>query len=149
MKGFFKYIVIFNVDFYDLRLIDLIDIDMYGKDLIIGSKRAYWSQDNRSLFRRMISMAFNLYLKLMFGFRGSDTHGVKLIKEEVVDSVLPLSNTKSGIFDTELVIRAQWAGYAIADFPVVVEEKRPPRFSNRFIRTPLDIYEITISLLKK
>lgn len=42
-----KYLVVFNVDFYDLRMIDLVKVDLCGKDMVIGSKMAPWSFDKR------------------------------------------------------------------------------------------------------
>lgn len=136
------FIVVFNVDFFDLKLIDLIDIELYGRDFIIGSKRAYWSKDNRSITRRTIAYLFNLYLKIVHGFVGSDTHGIKILKKDVLKTVLPKCKTYTGIFDTEFVLRSQYGGYKIADFPVVLEEKRPSRFVNRLINTPVDIFKL-------
>jgi len=141
-----NFIVIFNVDFYDLHLLDLIDIDLYGKDFVIGSKMAPWSEDNRSFIRRCISYTFNLYLKLVHGFRGSDTHGIKVFKREVSTRVLKDCKTTSGIFDTEFTLRAQKAGFKIADFPVCVFEKRSPRFGHRLLQTPRDIAELYLAL---
>jgi glycosyltransferase involved in cell wall biosynthesis len=141
-----EYVVIFNVDFYDLRMIDLVNIDLYGKDFIIGSKMAHWSEDKRSNTRRMISTLFNLYLKLTHKFKGSDTHGIKILRNDVVKKILPKCKTDSGIFDTELVLRSQNAGFKFADFPVSVEEKRSPRFTQRILQTPMDIYKLYFSL---
>lgn len=137
-----KYVVIFNVDFYDLRMLDLASIDLYGKDLIVGSKMAHWSEDKRPMLRKFISFAFNLYLKLFYDFKGSDTHGIKIMRRTVVEKVLPKCRTSSGIFDTEFVLRAQRTGFKIADFPVAVEEKRPPRFVQRLLQTPIDIISL-------
>lgn len=147
-KSVGNYIVIFNVDFYDLRMIDLASIDLYGKDFIIGSKMTHWSEDKRKNLRKFISKLFNLYLKIFHQFAGSDTHGIKVVKKEVVEKILPKCKTDSGIFDTEFVLRSQYAGYKFADFPVVVEEKRPPRFTQRILQTPKDIYDLFISLKK-
>ena len=129
-----NYVVIFNVDFYDLRMIDLIHIDLYGKDFIIGSKMAHWSEDKRPVLRKIVSTLFNFYLKIVHEFKGSDTHGIKIFRKEVINEILPKCKTDSGIFDTEFVLRSQHAGFKFADFPVSVEEKRPPRFSNKYRR---------------
>jgi glycosyltransferase involved in cell wall biosynthesis len=142
------YIVIYNVDFYDLELINLIDIHMCGKDLIIGSKRTYWSNDKRPLTRKIISKLFNFFLKIMYDFKGSDTHGIKLLKRKVITEVYPKCITNSGIFDTEFVIRTQWSGFKIADFPVDIIERRPSRFPARLTQTPEDIYELYKALKK-
>jgi len=143
-----KFITIFNVDYYNLHLLDLADIGMYGKDIIIGSKRTYWAKDGRSLVRKLISLVFNLFLSVTFGFRGSDTHGKKILKREVITEILPRCKTDSDIFYTELIIKAQRAGFSIADFPVDVIEKRPTRFTfaDRVLKTPANIYFLYKSL---
>lgn len=141
-----EYVIIFNVDFYDFRLIDLVESDMEGKDIIIGSKLARGSKDERPLLRRMVSILFNYYLKIMYGFKGTDTHGIKLIKRKVVKTVLPLCRTKTGIFDTEFILKAQREGFTTEDIPIEVKELRPPRFAGRFLQTPIDIYFLHKSL---
>lgn len=140
------YLIIFNVDFYDLGMIELINIDLYGKDFIIGSKMADWSEDKRSGLRKIISALFNQYLKIFFKFKGSDTHGIKIFRKVVVDKILPKCKTDSGIFDTEFVLRSQYAGFKFADFPVMVTEKRPPRFTQRLLQTPIDIFYLSKAL---
>jgi len=146
-----EFIAIFNVDYYNLNLLDLADIGMYGKDVIIGSKRTFWAEDNRPFVRKAISLFFNLYLRLAFGFKGSDTHGIKILSRAVVDTILPKCKTTSDIFCTELIIRAQREGFKIADIPVSVEEKRPSRFTftDRTLKTPLNIYRLYKALDEK
>ncbi len=145
-KGFREakgdYIAIFNVDFYDLNMLDLALIDLYGKDLIIGSKLTHWSEDKRPIPRRLISYFFNLYLRIAYGFLGSDTHGIKIMRQEVKKKVLPKCKTDSGIFDTEFVLRTQRFGFKISDFAVAVKEKRSPRFNQRIFQTLLDIWQL-------
>jgi glycosyltransferase involved in cell wall biosynthesis len=140
------YVIIFNVDFYDLKMIDFAEIDLCGKDFIIGSKMAFWSEDKRSFSRKIVSALFNYYLKVVYNFAGSDTHGIKVLKRKVLDKVLPKCRTDSGIFDTELVLRSQYEGFGFADFPVKVTEKRPPRFTQRCIQTPIDIFSLSKAL---
>lgn len=136
------YVTIFNVDFYDLKLIDLIDIDLNSKDLVIGSKMTNWAEDKRPWKRRVVSILYNVLLKIFFGFKGSDTHGIKIMRKKVIDSVLKKCKTTSGILDTEFVIKTQRDGYKIIDLPVSVEEKRIPRFVNRFLSTPVDLINL-------
>lgn len=140
------YVLIYNVDFYDLKMIDLSLVDLYGKDLIIGSKMTYWSEDKRPISRRIISRLFNTYLKIFFGFKGSDTHGIKIMRKEVVGKILPKCKTNSGIFDTEFVLRTQYRGFKLSDFPVYITEKRPPRFTQRLLQTPIDIMNLSKAL---
>ena len=145
-----EFIAIFNVDYYNLHLLDLTEIGMYGKDIIIGSKRTFWAEDERSFSRKLISHIFNIFLRIAFGFRGSDTHGIKLLRKSVVDRILPKCKTTSDILYTELIIRAQRMGFKLADFPVTIEEKRPTRFTfmDRTIRTPKNIFLLYKALKK-
>lgn len=143
------YVAIYNVDFYDLKLLDLAESDLLGKDLIIGSKITYWSEDIRPFVRRAVTKLFNLYLKIMYGFRGSDTHGIKLIRKGVMGKTLPKCTTDTGIFDSEFVLLAQREGFKIADIPVEVIEKRPSRFENRLFSLPVDLIKLHRSLSKR
>jgi glycosyltransferase involved in cell wall biosynthesis len=143
------YVALFNVDFYDLKMLDLIKINLYGKDVVIGSKMTPWSRDERPVSRRIVSKLFNLFLKFFLGFRGSDTHGIKIMKKRLVVKVFPKCRTSSGIFDTEFVLKTQMFGFKIADYPVDLKEVRPPRFINRFLDTPRDILNLLNALKKK
>lgn len=143
-----KYVSVFNVDFYDLNMLRFAEIDLLGKDIIIGSKLTPWSQDLRPANRKLVSKFFNLFLRIVFGFEGSDTHGIKIMRKSVIDVVLRKCRTDSGIFDSEFIIRAQREGFSFADYPVVLEEKRSARFSKRLLDTPVDIYNLYIALNK-
>lgn len=141
-----NYIAVFDVDFYDLLMIDFIKVDLLDKDFIIGSKMTSWAQDKRPIARRIVSWAFNFFLKVLLKFKGSDTHGTRIFRRKVVETVLPKCKTDSGIFDAEFLLRAQYAGFKFADFPVSVKEKRPPRFIRRVWQTPKDILGLYLSL---
>lgn len=141
-----KYIVLFNIDFFDLAFIDLCLIDLIGKDLIIGSKLAPWASDRRPLSRHLISLVFNFFLRRVFGFSGTDTHGIKVFRAQFLKDAIVKSQTTSGIADTEIAILLEWSGAKIAEVPVTVAEIRPARFKSRFFQTFKDIYDLTKSL---
>jgi len=137
-------VVIFNVDFWSLdftkhalRLLDRCD-------LVIGSKVMAGSRDRRPIFRRFITRAFNRGLHWMFGFAGTDTHGLKAFRRERLTEVLDRCVTSRSIFDTELVLRAERAGLRIVEIPVAVEELRQPTYWAVVRRLP----EVTWNLIK-
>ena len=99
--------------------------------------------------RRIVSRLFNIVIKIVFGFRGSDTHGIKVMKKEIVKDLLAKCRTTGGILDTELVLRAQYSGFKIADFPVSVQEIRDPRFPKGFRNAPSDIIKLYQALKLK
>lgn len=98
-------------------------------DLVIGSKRDPESDDRRPAVRRMATSVFNLLLRLLFGSRVSDTHGMKGFRRHVVEAYVPLTVSRTDLFDTELVLRAERGGCVIEEVPVVVEELREARSS--------------------
>lgn len=104
-------------------------------DVVIGSKRAPGSVDRRSSFRRLATRTFNLLLRLLFGSQVSDTHGMKAFRASVVRQLGPLVISRQDLFDTELVLRAERAGFRIREVPVIVEERRAAR-SALFRRVP-------------
>ncbi|MFQ5555433.1 MAG: glycosyltransferase family 2 protein, partial [Acidimicrobiia bacterium] len=87
------------------------------------------SDDRRSRLRRTATWGFNLLLRTVLGSGVSDTHGIKALRRTVVDEVAPTVVSRQDLFDTELVIRAERAGYRIREVPVVVEEQRDARSS--------------------
>jgi len=141
-----KFITIFNVDFYDLKLLEFCDIDLLGKDAILGSKSSYWSVDKRPLQRKIMSWMLNMFLRTYFGFLGSDTHGIKIIRGKIAKKILKKCKTYGGIFDTEFVLRLQHGKFKIMDFPVNIVELRKPRFVNRVLETPLDMFRLVRAL---
>ncbi len=93
-------------------------------DIVIASKRAPDSEDHRSLLRRAGTFGFNLLLRVVVGSKVSDTHGIKAFRRNVIDSMLDTVRSSNDLFDTELVIRSERAGFAIAEVPIIVEERR-------------------------
>lgn len=147
-KGRGEYIVIFNVDFWDRRFIDLAKKDLLGNDIITGSKNLSDSCDQRPLSRRLITKGFNFFLKTIFGYRGTDTHGIKVLRRETVLPIVKKCKTKTGIFDSELLVRVQRSGLKILELPVEIKEKRPNRFGfKRILETPKDLVELYFTLL--
>jgi len=120
-------------------------------DVVLASKRADGSDDRRSLLRRMGTLVFNRILQWLFGSSVSDTHGMKVIRREVITSVLPLVASNRDLFDTELVLRAERDGFRIAELPVVVEEQRDARSSylRRVPRTLLGLVKIRLRMWRE
>jgi hypothetical protein len=54
---------------------------------------------------------------------------MKAFRKDLVDRLTPQVVSRQDLFDTELVIRAERAGYRIREVPVVVEEMRVARSS--------------------
>lgn len=96
-------------------------------DVVLASKRAPGAVDRRGIVRRLGTLAFNVLLRVLLRSRVSDTHGMKVIRASVVAAVAPAVISTKDLFDTELVIRAERAGFRIREIPAVVEEVRQAR----------------------
>jgi len=125
--------------------IDLCDTDFHKRaidiletgeaDMVIGSKLAVGAADERPLIRHAASIAYSTLLKVMLGFRGTDTHGLKAFRRLALLDVVRACLVDKDVFASEFVIRADRAGIAIKEVPVQVIEKRPPSI-NLFKRVP-------------
>lgn len=122
------WVVNFDIDYFSVPFIRNL-LDEETADVVIASKRAPGSEDRRSAFRRVGTLTFNTLLRTLFGSRVSDTHGIKGFRGEVIRELVPTTTRTQDLFDTELVLRAEMAGYPIAEVPVVVEELREARSS--------------------
>jgi glycosyltransferase involved in cell wall biosynthesis len=72
------------------------------------------------LKRRIASRIFNKLVRLLFGFRISDTQcGAKLMKRETVEKVLPKLGIARWAFDVDLLFQVHRAGYDIVEWPTI------------------------------
>lgn len=135
------YVVIFNADLWDLNFLRTAVKLLGHYDIVIASKRHHESHDQRPFNRRLITWGFNKLLHVMFGFKGSDTHGMKAFRRVPLIPVVRACITNREIFDTEVILRAQQAGLTTVEVPTVVEETRPSRYSP-FVRIPRTLKDL-------
>jgi len=137
------WVVNFDIDYFSADFLRRV-LDLDEVDLVIASKRDPGSEDRRPLIRRIATRVFNLMLRTILGSRVSDTHGMKAFRRDLVEDLAPLVVSRKDLFDTELVVRAERAGYRIEEVPVVVEEMRVTRSSllKRAPRTVIGLFRI-------
>lgn len=118
-------IAIFNIDFWDAEALKkaLTLFEKEGVDMVVCSKTMKGSKDLRPLKRRLITRGFNLVLRTFFGYRGTDTHGIKFFRAEKIVPIAQKCWTGGGMMDTELLLRAQNAGLKTVEIPVICVEK--------------------------
>jgi protoporphyrinogen oxidase len=119
-------VVCFEIDYWDAAFVRISEALLTKYDAVIGSKRAPGSRDRRPRLRRVITYAFNTFLRLAFGFQGTDTHGIKAFKTNLGQEIVRGCQTDKDIFATELVLRMERAGIYICEMPLEIEEKRAP-----------------------
>ena len=125
--------------------IDLCDTDFHRRaveiletgeaDLVIGSKLASGAEDERPVFRHVASIAYSSMLRILLGFRGTDTHGLKAFRRSALLDVVSACLVEKDVFASEFVIRADRGGVRTREIPVKVKEKRPPSI-NLWKRVP-------------
>jgi glycosyltransferase involved in cell wall biosynthesis len=116
--------------------IDLVDTEFYARalallertetDLVVGSKAMVGSNDQRPLFRRTATLVYNGMLRAVCQFRGTDTHGLKAFRRELLLDTVNHCILDKDVFASEFVIRAHREGKKVVEIPFTVREKRPP-----------------------
>ena len=125
--------------------IDLCDVDFHRRalqqltegaaDMVIGSKLMRGAEDERPLLRHAASLGYTHLLRVLFGFKGTDTHGLKAFHRVTLLPTVEACLVEKDVFASELVIRAYRNNLRVLEIPVRVMEKRPPSI-NLFKRVP-------------
>jgi glycosyltransferase involved in cell wall biosynthesis len=132
-----QYVVADEIDLCDVTFYDraLAALDAGAADMVVGSKRAPGSHDNRPFYRRLATAAHNTLLRMVLGFQGTDTHGVKAFLRAQIAPTAERCVVDKDVFASELVLRAGLEGKRVIEIPVTLAEKRPPSIA-LFKRVP-------------
>ena len=112
-----------DTDFYEraLAILDTRDVDM-----VVGSKVMQGAEDRRGLFRHTATLVINGMLRVLVGFHGTDTHGLKAFRREALLDTVSRCELDRDLFASEFVIRAEREGKRVREIPIHIVEKRPP-----------------------
>jgi len=123
------HISILECDFLDSRFVSA-SIAIFRADraqFVVGSKRHPQSADRRPLKRRILTALYNyVFLRLVLGYPGSDTHGLKSLEKPVAQRLCEIAITTDEVFQTEIVLLAWKLGIRIEEVPVQIAEMRSP-----------------------
>lgn len=93
-------------------------------DIVVGSKRHPFSRVDYPLSRRVLSRGYQLLSNIILGTSLRDTQsGLKLMKREVLEVILPSITIKRFGFDIELCFLAQMHGFRTVEAPVSLDFK--------------------------
>lgn len=115
-----KYITFIDCDL-DLNPAQIINFTPYlaTADFAVGSKRHPFSKLHYPFLRKTLSIGFLVYSYLILGVRLRDTQsGLKLVKREVLEIIMPLLLVKRFAFDLELCFLAQKHGFRTVEVPL-------------------------------
>jgi glycosyltransferase involved in cell wall biosynthesis len=143
-----EWVVNFDIDYFSAAFLDAALALADTADIVLASKRVEGAEDERGAVRRLATFTFNQILRLTLGATVTDTHGMKLVRRTVVEQIAPEVISTVDLFDTELVVRAERAGFRIAELPAHVEELRATNSSviRRVPRTLRGVWAIRRSL---
>jgi O-antigen/teichoic acid export membrane protein len=110
-------------------------MDLYDPDMVIGSKRHPLSIVSYPWTRRVMSWTYQRLVRLLFGLDVRDTQtGMKLIRRDVLDAVLPLMLEKRYAFDLEFLVVARKLGYRhLFEAPIRLDYKFRSTMSSRAV----------------
>jgi len=120
-----ELVISFDIDYYSesfLREALMLD-SKYSS--MTASKRLGSSEDGRRFVRRLATNFFVILLKILFGTKLSDTHGMKAIKKTEIEKFVSQVISTQDIFDTELLLRIEKNGGKVKEIPAKVNEIRP------------------------
>lgn len=93
-------------------------------DIVVGSKRHPFSKLEYPTLRKFLSKGFQMYSWLILGVKLRDTQsGLKLMRREVLEVIMPLILVKKFAFDLELCFLAQEHGFRVVEAPIYVDHK--------------------------
>jgi glycosyltransferase involved in cell wall biosynthesis len=132
---------IINADFWDVPFMRWCFRTRGSYDLVMGSKRADVALNRQHRYRKLLSWGLNVILQTVFGFVGSDTHGLKFVYLPALRPIFSECVMRRGQFDTEFTLRASRGGLWLAEVPVPIIEDRPPRnlMLTKILRNFVDI----------
>lgn len=147
-------VVNFDTDYFDLDFLDAAVTQVLAPDgaaIVVGSKRGAGATDNRDPIRKLATLVFSTILRVVFGLRVSDTHGIKAMRRQAVEPYARICTFGQDLFDTELILRVERAGLHTAEIPVDVHELRPARstFITRVPRTLRGLCRLRWALWKE
>ena len=144
----------FDTDYFDLDFLDAAVAQVLAPDgpaIVVGSKRGEGANDKRDPIRKLATLVFSTILRVVFGLRVSDTHGIKAMRREAVEPYARICTFGQDLFDTELILRVERAGLSTAEIPVEVRELRQARstFITRVPRTLRGLWKLRWALWKE
>ena len=140
-----------QLDFFDTGFFNKsLEVLSEKNPIIIGSRNRR-GMDKRPLERKILTYGLNFVLNVFFHFKGTDTHGLKTFIKQRLIRYAEECKMSRGVFDTELVLRAQYDGIEMIEFPVVAHEIRSKRntFAQKIFRNIKDLSVMKWIFLKE
>lgn len=125
--------------------------EWYNADIIVGSKRHPVSKVDYPWQRKILSIGYQLFVRILFGLKIKDTQvGLKFFRREVLEKVLPRLLVKAYAFDIEILAVAKNLGFKrIYEAPVEIKlifGEGSSVTSKKFIKTIFAMFVDTLAV---
>lgn len=149
-----ELVVNFDVDLFSLEFLDEATARISapgGPDLIVASKRGEGADDRRHWTRKVVTGVFSTLLRQGFGLKVSDTHGMKAMRRQPAQRYAASCLFGTDLFDTELILRLERAGFVTSEIGVRIEETRPARtpILSRIVRSVRGLGTLWLALRRE
>jgi len=123
-------------------------MEWYKADIIVGSKRHPASQVKYSLQRKILSLGYYYFVKLLFGVHVKDTQaGIKIFKKSVIKKILPRLVEKKFAGDLEILVVAKLLGFdRIYEAPIKLDYTLAELTSAATIKSIRGIFMDTLAI---
>lgn len=116
-------------------------------DVVIGSKEDPRSNLQYPLLRKIFSLGYSFFVKILFGLPISDTQtGIKLFKRNTLEQTLPYLVVKKFAFDIELLVLINSKGFIIKSHPIVLNFIRQTSIGRMSLDTILHMFKDTLAI---
>ncbi|MHA1230803.1 MAG: glycosyltransferase family 2 protein [Candidatus Helarchaeota archaeon] len=117
-----------------------------GFDIAIVSKNTKYSRVSRPLSRKIASKCFAFLTRILLKSKIKDHQGgLKLFRKQVLLSLLPSIESNGWAWDTEIIVKAQWLGFNVAEIPLDIVFKRKTKV--KLFSDTLKMSRVLIKLL--
>lgn len=145
-----QYSILLDADMeIDPRSMRFLVDGLKSYDLVVCSKRHPRSVYRAPFVRRLLSVTFNVLVKLLLGIRFGDTQtGFKAFRTEVLRRIMDVVVVKRYAFDVEVLAVASMLGLRALEAPVRIVQRSMFRFGEA-LRMFLDVLGIAYRLRVK
>ncbi len=104
---------------YPLEMIEVLESELSGFDVVIGSRKLLDRKRRPNLLRHILGEGYNRLMRLTLGLPYRDTQaGFKGFRREVVKRVFPKMSIPGFGFDPEVLFLSKKYGFALKEIPV-------------------------------
>ena len=95
-------------------------------------------EPKQPLMRRVMSRCFNLFVRVMFGLKITDTQcGAKVFRKHAIDEIISRLGLTNWAFDVDMLFQTRRAGYTIREVPTVWRDRAGSKI--HYVASSLDM----------